>query len=81
MRIGPLGIWEMVFGVLSIILLLVIVVSLGARLLRRLSRRDGSTSEDRSANRAEDPLEIVKRRYARGEIDQEEFKRLKRELE
>ncbi len=81
MRIGPLGIWEMVFGVLSIILLLVIAVSLGALLLRQLSKRGGSTSEDRSANRSEDPLEIAKKRYARGEIDQEEFKRLKRELE
>lgn len=73
--------WGMGFGVLWIILLLVIAVLLGALLFRQLSKRDEPASEDRPANRDEDPLEIAKRRHAKGEIDQEEFKRLKRELD
>lgn len=30
---------------------------------------------------ADSPLEIIKKRYARGEIDEEEYKRLRKELE
>jgi putative membrane protein len=73
--------WGMGFGVLWIVLLLVIVVLLGVWLFRRASERGGAAGDSGGAGEKDDPLEIAKRRYARGEIDQEEFERLERELE
>ncbi len=34
-----------------------------------------------SGARPETPLEILKKRYARGEIDEDEFQRLRKEIE
>ncbi|MDZ7705497.1 MAG: SHOCT domain-containing protein [Trueperaceae bacterium] len=73
--------WGMGFGLLWIILLLVIVVLLGVWLVQRANQRDGAAGGSEEAGEKDDPLEIAKRRYAKGEIDQEEFERLKRELE
>jgi putative membrane protein len=55
------------------ILLIVIVVVL----VRALA---GSGSASRPAHQ-QSPMEILKARYARGEIDEEEFKRRRRDLE
>lgn len=55
-----------------IILILVVVVL--ARVM--MGRRSGSMTEHQDS-----PLEILKSRYARGEIDEEEFERRKSELE
>lgn len=40
--------------------------------------RKGSESTSKPDN--ESPLEILKRRYARGEINKEEFRRMKKEI-
>ncbi|HEX7401398.1 MAG TPA: SHOCT domain-containing protein [candidate division Zixibacteria bacterium] len=57
-------------------LLLWILVILGAIVLVKwLLEKDKRTSES-----GENPLEILKRRYARGEIDREEFEQKKRDL-
>jgi len=55
------------------ILLIVIVIALVKMFAGRVS---GSTTASR-----ESPLEILKGRYARGEIDEEEFERRRKELE
>jgi putative membrane protein len=53
-----------------------ILVILGAIVLVKwLLEKDKKTSES-----GENPLEILKRRYARGEIDREEFEQKKRDL-
>ena len=44
---------------------------------REGSSRGGSTA----ATHEESPMEILKKRYARGEIDEEEFERRRKELE
>ena len=36
---------------------------------------------NRSEKTSESPLEILQKRYASGEIDQDEFKRIKKELD
>jgi len=37
-------------------------------------------SDSNNKKRSDDPLEILKRRYARGEISKEEYEQMKKEL-
>ena len=61
------GMW--VFWILLIVVIVLLVRALGS---------GGSAAPP---PRQETPLEILKARYARGEIDDEEFQRRRRELE
>jgi putative membrane protein len=49
-------------------------------LLIRAARGNSSSNEQRANQQRETPLEILEKRYARGEIDEEEFQRRKKEL-
>ena len=40
----------------------------------------GSGASDSTANKADSPMEILKRRYAQGEIDKEEYEAKKKDL-
>jgi putative membrane protein len=59
--------WSLLFWILVIIGIVVLV--------KWLMEKDKRTSDS-----GENPLEILKRRYARGEIDREEFEQKKRDL-
>lgn len=61
------GMW--VFWILLIVVVVVLIKALAGR-------GPGSPTEQH-----ESPLEILKTRYARGEINEEEFERRRRELE
>ncbi len=61
------GGWMMFFWWFLLIVLLVI-------LLRPLLKKDQQKSHEKT------PLEILKQRYANGEIDQEEFEKKKKDL-
>lgn len=61
------GMW--IFWILLIVVVVVLVKAFSAR------------SRDSPAERHESPLEILRARYARGEINEEEFERRRRELE
>lgn len=61
------GMW--IFWILLIVVVVVLVKAFSVR------------SPDLPAERHESPLEILKARYARGEINEEEFERRRRELE
>lgn len=66
------------FGFLFVIIFWVLIVILIVLLIRRLissspTRTAGSSPEDSA-------LEILKKRYARGEIDKEEFEAKKKDL-
>jgi putative membrane protein len=59
-------------------LILVIIVAAGVLLYSFCRRRGGAPLLGR---REDDPVEIARRRYAKGEISREEFEQIKRDLE
>lgn len=65
------GMW---FGWIFWIVIIVLVIYL----IVRLTNQRGGTSNS-SAN--ETPLDVLKKRYARGEISKEEFENMKRDLQ
>ncbi len=77
----PMGPWMMggawgPWWALGMLLLWVLVIAgIGAALVVAVRALPWSKAEDQ-----ETPLEILKRRYARGEISREEYERMKAEL-
>lgn len=71
--------WGMGFGFLFMILFWALVV-LGIVALVRWLMTDRA-QDRRSLPRDKTPLEIVQERYARGEIDREEYEQKRRDLE
>lgn len=51
----------------------IILIAIGAGLLLIINKR-------KSMSGSETPLDILKRRYARGEIDRTQYERMKKEL-
>jgi len=74
------GWFGMFFGLVSMFLLLVAVIGGFALVARWLGspRHDGHPPQHPPSGRA--PLDILKERYARGEIDKEEFEERRRVL-
>lgn len=78
---GHMGDWSgwgwggMGFGVIGMSLLWILLIVAIVALVKGVS--GGGASSDR---RQEEPLDILKRRYARGEIEREEFEQKKRDL-
>jgi putative membrane protein len=70
---GEYGWFGSGFGWLFMILVWVLVIVGIVALIKWLAAS--------SASRGETPLEILKARYARGEIDKEEYERMRRELQ
>lgn len=64
--------WGMIVMMLFWVLIIAGIIYLIAHLARRPYERVG---------REETPLEILKRRYAKGELDADEFARRKKDLE
>lgn len=75
---GMMGGWGWGFGILGMLFWLALIV-LVVVLVWRLLERDRRGAPHHEASR-ETPVEILKRRYAAGEIDRDEFERMKREL-
>jgi putative membrane protein len=77
------GMWVMalVSGVVGLLITvgLIVLIVLGIRWLLRQERAAG-TSAGASAPRQDDPLEVLRRRYASGEIDDEEYERRRKIL-
>jgi putative membrane protein len=71
MMYSPFGGWFM-------LLLLAVAIAAAFMIFRGRSRNDASGSGP--VHRSETPLEILKRRYAAGEIDKEQFEAMKRDL-
>lgn len=64
--------WSGVSMVIWVFLWLVLLAGIGALVVWLLTRH---------GSRSETPVDILKRRYARGEITKETFERMKRDLE
>ena len=84
---GEFGGWGMGFGFGFMILFWVLIVLGIVALVRWLLQPSGSGRGQGTAAKAGDksrdrtPLEIVRERYARGEIDRNEYEQKKRDLE
>lgn len=65
--------WWMGFGVIWMVLFWGGLIALIVWGIKKLTARGSSTSK-------QDPLDIAKERYAKGEISEEEFNRLKKDL-
>jgi putative membrane protein len=84
---GEFGGWGMGFGFGFMILFWVLIVLGIVALVRWLLQQSQSGRERGTADKAGDktrdrtPLEIVQERYARGEIDRNEYEQKKRDLE
>lgn len=64
-------------GIITLLLVAALIIG-GIILYRRLPRGEGE-NEPKGANLT--PEEALQRRYARGEIDREEYQRIKSDLE
>lgn len=71
------GGWGMGFGFVFMLLFWGLVI-LGIAALIRWLMTQSTPGHD---SRGKTPLEIVQERYARGEIDREEYEQMKRDLE
>ncbi len=72
----------MIFGPLMMILWLVVIVGAIVLLVRWLGGGSGDSASARGGRSpGRNPLDILKERYARGEIDDEEYARRRRVLE
>lgn len=65
--------WWMVFGSIWMVVFWGGLIALIIWGVKKLTERGGSPSK-------RDPLDIAKERYARGEISEEEYQRLKKDL-
>lgn len=74
---GDYGFGHFGGGFIGIIFWIIVIAAI-VMLFRLLS--DNRSSNDNDGDRSESALEILNKRYARGEIDQQEYERKKREI-
>jgi putative membrane protein len=74
---GNYGGWGMGFGMLFMLLFWVLVILGIAALIRWMTTQ----SSPGRGTREKSPLNILQERYARGEIDKEEYEQKKRDLQ
>jgi putative membrane protein len=73
------GTWMVPWGWIIIVVLVVILFfALGGRAGQRPSGSGGSSAGEKWD--AETPMDILKKRYARGEISREDFEQMKKDL-
>lgn len=78
MGMQGMGGWPMIFGALMMILVLAAVIAVVVLLVRAFTSGGHAAPPTRSSGRS--ALDILDERYARGEIDQEEYQQRKKDL-
>jgi len=74
------GGYGMIFGPLFMILVLAVVIAVAVLLVRGLAGPGHPTQPSHPAPPPRTPLDILRERYARGEIDTQEFEERRRIL-
>ena len=74
------GWYGMIFGPLIMILVLAVVIAAAVLLVRWAGGQWPGTGPSQSVPAGRTPLHILKERFARGEIDQDEFEKRRRVL-
>lgn len=74
---GEFGWWGMGFGVIFMVLFWLLIILGIAALIRWLQPQSGRDQRTRDKT----SLEIVQERYARGDIDRDEYEQKRRDLE
>ena len=74
---GPMDGWGAGFGILGMIMMILFWVLIAWAIVALVRYLFGSREDRERDNR---PLEILKERYAKGEIDKKEFEERKKEL-
>ena len=74
-----LGGWWIIFPIIGFVVMLICMFIMMGRRGFMGPRRD-SRREPRESSGSESPLEILKKRYAKGEISKEEYEEMKRDL-
>lgn len=77
---GAMGGYDMMYGYGWIYMILGMLLIAGIVLLIVWLARQSGAGNTGNCVREETALEIVKKRYAKGEIDKNEFEQMKREL-
>ena len=76
-----LGIGELLIGLLLLFLLLLAIAGVGFVIWFAVQRAGGAVAGQRPRRKPEeDALEILRRRYARGEITREEFNQMREDI-
>jgi putative membrane protein len=84
-RYGPHMMWDggwygMIFGPLVMILVLAVVIAVAVLLVRWLAGHHYAAQPPHHAPPGRTPLDILRERFARGEIDKDEFEERRRVL-
>lgn len=79
---GGFGIFAVVAMLVGLIFwgLVIVALVLGVRWLIRQNSQDRYAGPPPAGSTGEDPLDVLRHRYARGEIDEEEYERRRKTL-
>lgn len=72
---SPMGIYGGIFGLIVMLLFWILIIS-GLAVIIKWVINQGKVSNNKKS-----PIDIIKERYAKGEIDKKEFDKLKKDLE